>query len=163
MVNAKIVVKLPDKEEELTFSSYEDLNTIWRLLETYDKVNITVVSDDSIEGHAIANNEGPAVQIKESGKGNNVMNKEQVKKTLQGSVDISKMFEKALKTVEEIMNEKGEDAVQDVLGSSNLNDTFLKDKNAFLDRMAQDAVDAELTEEELKVYPDEWLSWLKRL
>lgn len=91
------------------------------------------------------------------------MTKEEIIQYINEKYDVETMYMNALTQVEKRAEKEGPDAIADLLGNSDLDKTFLANKEAMVDRMAEDAMEAGLTKEELDVYGDEWLSFITRL
>lgn len=158
----QIILKLPDKnDEDIVFDSYEDLNSIWQLLDQYDNAQLAIVPKED-ENSGIPSIDSPT-KIQENDGGKKTMTKEEIIQYINEKYDTSAMYDTALKQVEKRAKEEGPEAIVDLLGSDDLDKTFLASEGTMVDRMAQDAMESGLTKEELDVYGDEWLSFITRL
>lgn len=158
----QIILKLPDKnDEDIVFDSYEDLNPIWQLLDQYDNAQLAVVPKED-ENPGIPSIDSPT-KIQENDGGKKTMTKEEIIQYINEKYDVETMYMNALMQVEKRAEKEGPEAIADVLGNSDLDKTFLANKEAMVNRMAEDALEAGLTKEELDVYGDEWLSFITRL
>lgn len=158
----QIVLKLPNKnDEDIVFDFYEDLNPIWQLLGQYDNAQLAIVPKEE-ESSGVPSVDNPTkIQENNGGEKPVKLTKEQVVKYIKDHSNVDNIFTKAIDIVDRIGQNQGYNAVSELLGDWVLENTYLRDKNTLVDKMAEDAVAAGLTEAELVGYPQNWLYQLK--